>query len=710
MVSRKTVLLLDDDAAFRALVREPLDARGMHVVEAAKGREATRLVEETKPSAMIIDGLLPDTNGVKWLEGARRAGIDAPVIFVSAFYRDLDSYKRLKALGVDSVIHKPLDPEELAKQVADLFTDGGTLREESIPIIEPGLFEAEASLEMPPVEELPSADDGLALVADDVSYEPPGTSSLPPASDEPSAPDLPRPDVTATGDFEAFPTLLGYPTPSRTPTPTNPSMRPVFPSRGPSSRPPSSRPPSSRPPSSRPASSGAPPSSGDGLDPSALRRSRLPPPSDSELLAAAQVRETSLRSRRSRLLGPRLLLVERDTAIVDYIASALADTLVQVEVAHNAAEAAELAPRVHTALVGVTSTEAPDAPESAEAMLRALREMGPALPVGFFALEESEALRHRAATAGADLFLAHPIGAIELARGVFRLEALGEGRPLRVVALADEGPADALGEALGEAGAAVQRYESLSNVLRALGRERPHLVLLGPEDAPATIKLLRMADGGDEVALVVAQKEPDVSVRSPCMAAGADDVVASGPDAARHVLSRARTIRSRRRRAVDQATQLPRRAQLTPVLRGRIAEAARHGAPFTLAFVELDGHAAIIDRHGPGTGQRILGAIAALLRARFRLEDLRARWLGSTFAVGLTGTDARDAMPALRRLVKDAGALRFYGSGGVRFGVRLSVGAASVPAEAHALPGLVLAAEERLREAKRGGGGVRGPG
>ncbi|MEM1414754.1 MAG: GGDEF domain-containing protein, partial [Myxococcota bacterium] len=164
-----------------------------------------------------------------------------------------------------------------------------------------------------------------------------------------------------------------------------------------------------------------------------------------------------------------------------------------------------------------------------------------------------------------------------------------------------------------------------------------------------------------------------------------------------------------RRQAVDAPTQLPRRAQLAPVLRGRLAEAARHGLPFTLAFVELDGHQAIVDRHGHGTGQRVLGAIASLLRARFRLEDLRARWAVPTFALGLTGSEAEAALPALKRLAREAGGLRFQGSGGVRFGVRLSCGAASVPGQADTLPALVLAAEERLRAAQAGGGGVRGP-
>ncbi|MEM1413949.1 MAG: response regulator, partial [Myxococcota bacterium] len=566
-MASRTVLLLDDDAAFRSAVREPLEARDIEVVEAIKGRDAYRLIDEVEPSALIVDGLLPDTNGVKWLETVRRGGIDVPAIFVSAFYRDLDSYKKLKALGVDSVLHKPLDPEELAKKVADLFDARGEIREESIPIIDVDLLEAagdvssgnheplklEAAgdvssgrheplkLEPEPLRLDIEEEESLTQVDEDVGYEPPGSSSMPPANEDAVVDEV-------TADMPPLPPLEDLPRPGDAPTSIDlaepfdwePKTTPVPPERVLGL------------PDASTSSAGAlralPPRDLDGS--MAIRRSAIPAPSDDSRAAAARVRETSLRSRSSRLLGPRLLVVERDPAVVDYVAGALADTLVQIEVARELGEASELATRVDAALLGVSTADQAtgDAPEVALAQLRA---DAPELPIGFFALEESDALRYRAAASGADLYVAHPLGALELERAVFRLEARGEGRPLRMVALADGGGADEVGDALAQRGVAVQRYEALSNVLRGLGRERPHLVLLGHEDAVQTIRLLRMADGGDDVALVVVRPDASRTDWDPCMAAGADDVISTGADAAERALARARTIRERRRQAVD---------------------------------------------------------------------------------------------------------------------------------------------------------------
>ena len=77
------------------------------MLEARKGRDALHLLATGDPSVLVVDGLLPDTTGLRWIEKIREQGVTLPIVFVSAFYRDLDSYKRLKEqLACADVLYK----------------------------------------------------------------------------------------------------------------------------------------------------------------------------------------------------------------------------------------------------------------------------------------------------------------------------------------------------------------------------------------------------------------------------------------------------------------------------------------------------------------------------------------------------------------------------------------------------------------------------
>lgn len=116
----KTVLILDDDALIREMLRPSLEARGLKVVGAATGAQAEAAVTRDSPDAIIVDGLLPDTSGLAWIERQRRGGNAAPIFFISAFWKDAQTAKKLtEQLGVLSVLPKPVDPEVLARGVSE---------------------------------------------------------------------------------------------------------------------------------------------------------------------------------------------------------------------------------------------------------------------------------------------------------------------------------------------------------------------------------------------------------------------------------------------------------------------------------------------------------------------------------------------------------------------------------------------------------------
>ncbi|NJC35184.1 two-component system KDP operon response regulator KdpE [Sphingomonas jejuensis] len=105
-----TVLVVDDDAAIRRLLRNTLVHAGYAVAEAATGRDALALAGTAHPDAVLLDLGLPDRDGlglVPLLAARERA-----VLVVSA--RDATEEKVAALdLGADDYVSKPFDTDEL---------------------------------------------------------------------------------------------------------------------------------------------------------------------------------------------------------------------------------------------------------------------------------------------------------------------------------------------------------------------------------------------------------------------------------------------------------------------------------------------------------------------------------------------------------------------------------------------------------------------
>lgn len=113
-----TVLILDDDAVFRRLVVDALEKRGHRVLPVGRAAEADLLLTKEKPDLLIVDGLLPDTTGVAWVEKQRRAGRMTPVLFVTSFWKSRrDLVMVTKQLGATQLLGKPVEPASLADRV-----------------------------------------------------------------------------------------------------------------------------------------------------------------------------------------------------------------------------------------------------------------------------------------------------------------------------------------------------------------------------------------------------------------------------------------------------------------------------------------------------------------------------------------------------------------------------------------------------------------
>ena len=118
MTTRPTVLVCDDEANLRELIRVSLSP-GYDVVEASDGEEALALARSLRPELVILDVMLPRMNGLSVLSELQRdpALAKTRVLVVTA---QPDSQEEAWASGADGVVLKPFRPDELAEVAASL--------------------------------------------------------------------------------------------------------------------------------------------------------------------------------------------------------------------------------------------------------------------------------------------------------------------------------------------------------------------------------------------------------------------------------------------------------------------------------------------------------------------------------------------------------------------------------------------------------------
>ncbi len=110
-----TVLVVDDEPIVREVVVRYLEREGYATLEAGDGDAARLLVEGDKPDLVVLDVMLPGTDGLelcRWI----RSRSELPVILLTARGEEADRIVGLE-LGADDYVTKPFSPRELAARV-----------------------------------------------------------------------------------------------------------------------------------------------------------------------------------------------------------------------------------------------------------------------------------------------------------------------------------------------------------------------------------------------------------------------------------------------------------------------------------------------------------------------------------------------------------------------------------------------------------------
>ena len=127
MIDAVRILVVDDDADIRLLLRELLERAGFEVGEADSGRAALRALSSSPPALILLDVSMPELDGYQTLERIRDLS-DVPVIMLTARAQELEKVRGLSA-GADDYVAKPFGRQELLARVQALLRRSGARAE-----------------------------------------------------------------------------------------------------------------------------------------------------------------------------------------------------------------------------------------------------------------------------------------------------------------------------------------------------------------------------------------------------------------------------------------------------------------------------------------------------------------------------------------------------------------------------------------------------
>jgi DNA-binding response OmpR family regulator/GGDEF domain-containing protein len=664
-----TVLLLDDDTQFRSSVTPALEAFGLRVLNATKGSIARALLEEEEPSLLIVDGLLPDTNGIVWIERLRDDGINIPIIFVSAFYRDLTTFKHLTSdLDVIKVFHKPVAVERFAREVANAVS---------------------APMSLTPAANRPADDPADRVLFPDEDSEPgvdaekakqSYTSLLPIAADNLTGAirrvhsDADRTSVVAEAlrqahDLHGAAQTHGFAEISEAVGRIETQLRHL-------------------------QKSGR-------LDWMTMFESidevrvhaaaAVGRPVDTGSMAAAPPSVTPaatffLHRPVPKDFVPTLLVLEDDPAMIAYLRSALDEVLVHLRPVSTVDEALKVASRnpPTAVLVGWPLEDREALPKFFQ-MFRSLHGCTEA-PVILLSVDDDPHTRALAAQLGVDIFLPHPIELVRLHHAIgTAVERAMTPRP-KVAVLRDPDAA----RQIEEAGIECFLYFSFDELLREIDIQCPDAVLLGSSVAGKQVPaIIRMSAWESDFALLCFDDSPlanEPEVSEP-LGRAAGWLVSLHREAER-------MARLRRQQLRCSQTGLLARSGAVAALEAGLSSAQRNGRTYSLGLLQATG----LEGLDHVKARRLRTHLGRLIYGRLRREDVRGRWDGDTFVVGFDGSSARAVVEVVRRLQEDLDAQRTRQPEELSF-LHAAVGLASYPLDGDTTRALILAAHERLETA-----------
>jgi CheY-like chemotaxis protein len=115
---KPTVLVAEDDAFFRETIQLVLEEHGVNVVTAKHGADAIEILGTTQPDLMLLDLLMPHTDGFAVLTHIHEKKYPFPVIILSNLSDDIDNEKCFALGAKDYFIKSDMDEDELWPKIS----------------------------------------------------------------------------------------------------------------------------------------------------------------------------------------------------------------------------------------------------------------------------------------------------------------------------------------------------------------------------------------------------------------------------------------------------------------------------------------------------------------------------------------------------------------------------------------------------------------
>lgn len=124
-ILKERILIIEDEAAIREMVRHVLTSNGFDVIEADNVESAKLLLADRMPHLILLDWVLPGTHGIEYAKRLKQdtATQDIPIILLTAKADEEDKIKGLN-IGADDYIVKPFSPRELIARIKTVLRRG----------------------------------------------------------------------------------------------------------------------------------------------------------------------------------------------------------------------------------------------------------------------------------------------------------------------------------------------------------------------------------------------------------------------------------------------------------------------------------------------------------------------------------------------------------------------------------------------------------
>lgn len=337
---------------------------------------------------------------------------------------------------------------------------------------------------------------------------------------------------------------------------------------------------------------------------------------------------------------------------------------------------------------------------------------GNQIPLLFLSAREDLEARLEAIRAGGRAYISKPIYITALVDKLDELLGVSTEEMLRVMIVEDDAVlASYYSLILEQAGVHSTHLADPGNIFNRLIDFRPDLIVmdqyldrdyLGSDLA----RVINQHEQFFDIPVVFLSTETSIDVHFTVLGAGGD-IFLTKPVLPEHLIAvvRKKAKRSRKLHSLavrDSLTRLLNHAAAKEELGTLLAQAERQGHPLSLAMIDLDYFKQVNDTHGHATGDRVLLALARILKQRLRKSDVIARYGGEEFLIVMPSTPREGAVQVMDEIRTHFNSLELSGHGGQRFQVSFSCGIAE-NSQATGGPGLIDAADQALYRAKDAG-------